>query len=114
MAKTTSYNNVTVEVNDRNDSFVPDKPVRSVTVKYNSVTNSFTLTTPAPQERRDPVPPVYEVKDLGMQVNKLAKGYKVVWDVNIKAAKIATAKKVKAALGECVDAMFKEIETNNL
>ena len=114
MAKVTDYKNVNVTVNDQNDSFVPNKAVRSVTVTYVPEENIFMLKTPAPQIRREPTPPLFEQKEYGVTLTKLAKGYKATWDVNIQQAKTAGLKKVKAVIGDAVDAMFKEIEVNNL
>lgn len=114
MAKTTNYNNATVVVKDQNDSFVPNKNVRSITVRWTPEQNYFELITPAPQVKREPTPAVFEQKEFNISLNKLAKGYKLSWDVNIQATKIAGKKKVKSAICDAVDAMFDEIEKNNM
>jgi len=114
MATSQTFNNVKVVVNDNNGSFAPNKVNRSISVKWTPEENYFELNTPKPQEKRDPLPPVFEVKEYGIALSKLSKGYKLAWEVNIQAAKIAGMKKVKSALSDGVDAMFKEIEENNL
>lgn len=114
MAKVFTYPNSNVTVEDRNGSFAENKTHRNITCRYDSDTNSFTLKTPLPVERSEPAPPLYEVKDLGVSFVKNTKGYKILWDINIKAAKIAGISKVKKALGECVDKFFNEVEAKDL
>lgn len=103
-----------VEMWNRNGSLAPNKANRSCTVKYNLEEQTVEIKTPPPAEKKEEVPPLKQNKDFKMRFDKLKSGYRFHYDINMQVAKMAGRAKIMAAFSEFVEAIFKEIEENEL